>query len=374
MHSRTLAVSIWPTQAGRHTPWTEAPRQKCWWIWPDLECPHATHWVRRGSNTVAPRYGPIRRASRGRKRPNTAHDIHYSGPSDRHHQLLPALRYLLWSYRQFEEDLDIIYELMAKYSKSQVLILGHLNEDHHNRHKARERLMKNLVRDLALQDIGSDRASKHTYINQNLRQASHIDHILLSCWSSKTILDPDCPENASNTSPHLPVTVSLIVSRNNLNRMKRKTRVSQIVQYQWKEANKGKFSETMVKELEQYKMELLSPEDGVPVFMHAIETATMDVVPAVTRKIGRKKGNPKWLLELSAAVKHSKKMHYLWKQAGGPVGNHPTRIARKKANREVRRVQRIQDAINRNTLLAVISAASENDQRLFHKLVRKQRA
>ena len=72
--------------------------------------------------------------------------------------------------------------------------------------------------------------------------------------------------------------------------------------------------------------------------------------------------------------KHSKKMHYLWKQAGRPEGNHPTRIARKKANREVRRVQRTQDAINRNTLLADISAASENDQRLFHKLVRKQRA
>ena len=55
-------------------------------------------------------------------------------------------------------------------------------------------------------------------------------------------------------------------------------------------------------------------------------------------------------------------------------GNHPTRITRKKANREVRRVQRTHDAINRNTLLAEISAASENDQRLFHKLVRKQRA
>ena len=140
--------------------------------------------------------------------------------------------------------------------------------------------------------------------------------------------------------------------------------VTQTVQYQWKDANKGKFSETMVKELEQYIMELLNPEDGVQVFMHAIETATMDAVPAVTRKIGRKKGNPKWSSELSAADKHCKKMHYVWKQAGRPEGNHLTRIARKKANRDVRRVQRTQDAINRNTLQAEISAASENDQRL----------
>ena len=65
------------------------------------------------------------------------------------------------------------------------------------------------------------------------------------------------------------------------------------------------------------------------------------------------------------------KMHYLWKQAWS---SDPTQIARKKANREVRRVQWTQDAINRNTLLPEISAASENDRRLFHKLVRKQRA
>ena len=157
----------------------------------------------------------------------------------------------------FEEDQDIIYELTVKYSEShKVLILGDLNEDHHNRDKAKERLMKNLIRDLALEDLGSDSSSEHTYINQNLQQASHIDHTLLkrrngSCWSLKTILDPDCSENASNTSPHLPVTVTLKVSRKNLSRMKRKTQVTQTVQYQWKEANKGNFLETMIMELEQ---------------------------------------------------------------------------------------------------------------------------
>ena len=230
---------------------------------------------------------------------------------------------------KFEEDLDIIYELTVKYSKShEVLILGDPNKDHHNRDKAKERLMKNLIRDLALEDLGSDNSSKHTYINQNLQQASHIDHILLkrrngSCWSPKTILNPDCPENASNISPHLPVTVTLKVSRKILSRMKRKTQVTQTVQYQWKEANKGKFSETMVKELEQYKMELLSPEDGVQVFMHAIETATMDAVPAVTRKIGRKKGNPKWSSELSAAVKHPKKCTTYESKQEGRKGTIP---------------------------------------------------
>ena len=110
--------------------------------------------------------------------------------------------------------------------------------------------------------------------------------------------------------------------------MKRKTQVTQTVQYYWKDANKGKFSETKVKELEQYKKELLSPEDGIQVFMHAIETATMDAMPTVTRKIGRKKGNPKW--ERRCQLQSSTPKNALLMKASMKLGSHTDRQEKSK--------------------------------------------
>ena len=39
-------------------------------------------------------------------------------------------------------------------------------------------------------------------------------------------------------------------------------------------------------------MELLSPEDGVQVFMHGIKTATMDAVPAATPRLDARRKTP----------------------------------------------------------------------------------
>ena len=105
----------------------------------------------------------------------------------------------------------------------------------------------------------------------------------------------------------------------------------------------------------------------------AIATATTSSTPYKLAHPRKTHGKARWTPEVSAAVEASKKAHYMWKEAGRPQGEHPLPLARKKASRTVRRVQRTQAAVERHQILQQISEASENDPKLFHRLIKKQR-
>ena len=111
-------------------------------------------------------------------------------------------------------------------------------------------------------------------------------------------------------------------------------------------------------------MELLNPEDGVQVFMHAIETATMMRCLLLHARLEARSETQNGRRSCQLQSSTPKRCTTYGSKQEGRKGTITHGSPGKRANRDVRRVQRTQDAIKRNTLLAEISAASENDQRL----------
>ena len=116
---------------------------------------------------------------------------------------------------KYREDVDVLYELTVKYHKKyDVLLIGDFNKDHFNRKRPEETLIKELIEELGLKDLGTSTASESTYINHNLVHASHIDHALIkshipASWNPVEVSKEDKVENAANSSTHMPINVSL---------------------------------------------------------------------------------------------------------------------------------------------------------------------
>ena len=143
--------------------------------------------------------------------------------------------------------------------------------------------------------------------------------------------------------------------------------------YIWKDTDASMYRAVLDEELETYAPENLDPEYAMKTLLGAIATATTSSTPYKLAHPRKTHGKVRWTPEFSAAVEASKKAHYKWKEAGRPQGEHPLQLARKKASCTVRRVQRTQAAVERHQLLQQISEASENDPKLFHRLIKKQR-
>ena len=278
----------------------------------------------------------------------------------------------------FLEDVDTLHELIETYSSTHdILLIGDLNEDHFNRKGPKEEAIMKLVDEHKLRDLGCSTSKIMTYENIHLGHQSHIDHALLkpthnnNSWSSCTILR----EDHSNTSYHHPITLtaqfSLAAPKKSHTSAKRETR------YNLKKIDQVAFQNTLDEELDPIDIESLDADTAIHVLQRAIATATHLSAPCKTFNNSQRKKNSDnncvWSPDLAAAVRNSKLAHYMWKTAGRPTGEDPSWQAKKEAKKIVRRVQRRQTAFKRTAMVNEISAASEKDNRLFHKLVKKQR-
>ena len=278
---------------------------------------------------------------------------------------------------KFREDLDLIHGIIVKYQdKHDVLVIGDLNEDHFGRLKIKEVLAKELIQELELEDLGLDIGTLPTYINTNLGHSSHLDHILLkkrstAAWTKAAFHDSN--EDAGlNTSTHLTISTSIACQRTQSKSMKNKKRLT-ITKYKWNEADADCFAATVDEILQEVDINKLLPEHALGIFHRALQTATEVAVPSTRAVVSQKKMNPKWSVNYSKANKNAKLKHHEWKLAGRPHRNHPTTIEKNRAKRQSRRVMRTEEEQRHQELIQQIGEASENDQALFHKLIRRQR-
>ena len=283
--------------------------------------------------------------------------------------------------QNFEEDLDTIHELTRKYEQAyNVLIIGDLNADHYSRELRKEKYLAAAIQELELHDLGQDTATLPTYINHNLKHRSRLDHALVKPlgnaeWERVKIESESSVDSVCNSSTHMPIRTSVKTPSSTLKGIQTAGKQAESTRtiYKWKEADTQKFAEIVAEELMQIDLDLVSTDHAFNILQNAIHTATAAAVPGKAQRRGNHKQMRRWSSELAAAVKHSKLMHYQWKQLGRPQDNHPAWRARKRASRSVRRVQRVQAATSRAKLLTEISEASYRDPKLFSKLVQKQR-
>ena len=107
---------------------------------------------------------------------------------------------------KYREDVDVLYELIVKYYKNMMFCF---NEDHFNRKRPKETLMKELIEELGLKDLGTSTASESTYINHNLGHASHMDHALIKShmpdsWNPVEVSKEDKVEMQPTPQPTCP--------------------------------------------------------------------------------------------------------------------------------------------------------------------------
>ena len=280
---------------------------------------------------------------------------------------------------KFRDDIGCIQALIHKFTPSyQVMILGDLNADIYNRNLHKEKLLRDLISTNRLLELGAD-IQAPTYSNPHLKHASRLDYIATTgnasqvTWLKARIMELDDCAEALNTSKHVPITTTGSVPDFSTQTNK-KRHLHTVRCYRWDEADPVVFENVMDEELDKYHIHLLPPFDAIEVLQHSINTATAAAVPYKDVKINPKLPKRNWSPALAAASAESKQKFHLWKLAGRPDHSHPLAIEMRQAAKVVRSIQRQEAAVDRRQLLDEISTASENDQHLCHKLIRRLRS
>ena len=283
----------------------------------------------------------------------------------------------------FLEDIDILHELLFKYKTTHLtMLLGDLNEDHHNRDNTKEQKMKELIKEHCLHVLCQGISQMNTYVNIHLGHASHIDHIMIASpdparFEPATLLSEDDVSLACNVSTHKPLSTTLSLTENlevPKEKKKNDARKSTSTHYPVKKMNQVIYNEVLDQEIKDYDLTLVNHDCSTKIFQQCMTTAIISSTPGITKSTGapKNKGRKDWSPELEEAVSKSKAQFHKWKVAGRPESPHPAYEDKTAAKKLVKRITRRQDKGVITKRLNDISEASEFDQKLFHELVQLQ--
>ena len=280
----------------------------------------------------------------------------------------------------FLEDMDCLSEIIIKYrTEYEIVLAGDINADHHHRNGTKEKRFRDLLQEFRLQDTGLS-AKFSSYINPHLGHSSRIDHICIGRLKDTTP-EWSVPEaieevTVANSSKHLPLATFTYIPPMRKSPKKEQTvgTSKERIIFEFNQADLGKFDDALQQGLNSHSLAPDTPVYSVATLQDALSIATKAAVPHRILQPRRSKNKgPLWTPQLKEAVKLSKNCLHAWKKAGKPQGAHPAWINKKKASREVRRVQRQENAHSRQALLQEISTSSANNDALFHKVIASQR-
>ena len=215
------------------------------------------------------------------------------------------------------------------------------------------------------------------YVNVHLGHSSRIDHFLFKF--KDPIASPELhilhSNDSYNTSSHFPLLSGLQIPGGPKNPKKRLPEMTSRKIFDYSSADATLFSGVLEDELTKCNIDLLEADDALQVLQSSLLTASIAAIPYYSKKLNPKRVHRKrWTPELAAAVQESKTANFNWKAAGTPKDGHPLWLEKRKASKQVRSVQRREEAAARAKLRDDISSASASDQTLFHKLIRRQRS
>ena len=278
----------------------------------------------------------------------------------------------------FFEDIDILHELLAKYKVTHLtILLGDINADHHNRDGKKERKLRELISEHGLKELCHDISKESTYVNQHLGHASHIDHIMVTSdntrkWTPASLITEDDVRLACHLSTHRPMYTTLTLNASIQMSATKNVAKKTVINYPVKKMDKEIYAHTLDQELKGFDLSLVNHDFSTRIFQQCMQTAVISSTPAIERSNKKNKSRREWSPELATAVAESKLEFHKWKIAGCPKSPHPTYTNMSNAKKGVKRVTKRQDKDAMSKRLIDISAASENDQKLFHELVQLQ--
>lgn len=282
------------------------------------------------------------------------------------------------SLDEFRNILSILQEIISKFKSSHNFLIGSdFNHDLFNRRDPNRKQVIKLLKENQL-FVLSD-GTKFTMESHCGRHKSHIDifitddqQILEGCPAAQ-VLD----KQPYNSSVHTPIILQCQThSGSSIEPPPKpvKQQMSNIPKKpKWASIDKSQYEDKVQEKLQGYDMSLIDARRTAKIIEMSVFQAAQELQP---RKPPPRKGHKRrrpWTRDIANAVKHSKAAHFMWKDAGKPPRGHPLFDKRKKAARSVRSAQRVRIALGRRRLYSQINKASSRDQKLFHKLLRRQR-
>ena len=283
-----------------------------------------------------------------------------------------------------QDALDEINEIIEKYHHSHsIILMGDLNaslnrESPYPRGKA--------LRSFCISNnICTDTPNVTTFYHSNGRDVSQIDYNILATKEDKEIVSsnektphPDILDQ--NVSDHESVFGSInipSVKVNNNNTESRSIDRNQGAKTNWDKIDKEKYKRLLDERITPRLIK--SNEDLDHVIQELIDvmisTAKESLLKPDRKAKRSSKGLDIWSPSIINLVKLNKKAHFVWKEAGRPKDtHHPDNARRKNSRRALRSAIRRANRNIKDHHLQEISSARSKDTKLFHKLIKAQRA
>ena len=275
------------------------------------------------------------------------------------------------SEEEFTENLDILHEILVKYRTTHIVIIcGDLNTNLIQPRHRRDSLACDFVKDNHLYISG--RSTKPTFFHHNDVSTNVLDYIITT--------DPNTVSNYLThnpdfrcTSSHVPVSARLELHLNEHAKptSKKKKTLKHIV---WDRCDVAAYNLALDSKLRQppaADMTKLEVDDFVQHLTESLSKAAEETVPSIIHRIGSKKP---WSADIKKAFISNKEALRTWNSVGRPDSAHPVSTARRAARKLLRRAFRIQTAKIRNNLYHKIIDSHSNKNKLFYKLVARQRS
>ena len=281
---------------------------------------------------------------------------------------------------EYMETLDQIEEVLIKYGNTHhILLCGDMNASlHSDTPDHRDRIFGKFCKRMNLL-LCENYPHGFTYIHENGQKQSQIDYILstyenLSNISSITILE----ETPSNTSDHkaLMAVMNVNVAISKHTQEKNDELKTPCPRTNWSkidiDAYETYLNEHMVifQPTENTKFEIIQ---AINYLCYILNCATVLARNGSQNPKKSKGGILRLTPDVKDCVMRSKNAHWEWKMAGKPDKNHHTYKRKQSAKSELRRIQRVNAAIERQNTYSDIMQATKDDSKTFYKLVRKQR-
>lgn len=272
--------------------------------------------------------------------------------------------------------LDQLEELVTTYSSTHaVFILGDLNASLiHRKGNLQDSL---LVKFVESNSLFYQQSGKETFFHPNKSDKAEIDYILYNKSGNDLIQDVSVArEIALNTSDHVPVTGVLNVTTKDVPRQ----HLQITCKPKWDKCDRAVYRRAVRKNLQSFDTflpTLTNETDILQPLSHlntVLKQATFSSIPKFQSEISIKKiRNRPWTKQIHDAVRLCRLRWWEWKKSGSPSDpNAETTLNTKLAKKSLRKEQR-REAARRRTEKAEEIMNSNNDTKMFYKLINNQR-
>jgi hypothetical protein len=281
---------------------------------------------------------------------------------------------------EYEQTLDQISEIIEKYAEDKSLIIaGDWNCQYNPEPKSkRETALHNFILNYQLKVKESNQGP--TFIHPNGYDCSTIDYFLVNKKIEDNVRScMKIQDLVQSTSDHYPVQIQVetkVESDLTTNTLEKETRKSND-NINWEKIDLSKYQTDLDDTLRENSPNTTTIWDIEQEVLNLQTTITNAAQNAINRKAQKPKKAKKknlWNPAIKAAVKKRKAAY--WKLKKGKAAQTDQHILveqHKKSKLELRSLQRIAAAKNRQNELEEIMEASSCNKKLFYKLVNKQR-